>query len=71
MATSRRSCCAPAAPNSGSSTGFGSEAELRAFAARTVAVAGRRLDEANPADARLPDGSRLHAICPPLTPSPA
>jgi pilus assembly protein CpaF len=51
------------------STGFGSEAELRAFAARTVAVAGRRLDEANPkADARLPDGSRLHAICPPLTP---
>jgi pilus assembly protein CpaF len=51
------------------STGFGSEAELRAFAARTVAVAGRRLDEANPkADARLPDGSRLHVICPPLAP---
>jgi hypothetical protein len=44
-------------------TGFSSEAELRAFAARTVAVAGRRLDEANPkADARLPDGSRLHVI---------
>jgi pilus assembly protein CpaF len=50
-------------------TGFGSEAELRAFAARTVAVAGRRLDEAHPrADARLPDGSRLHVICPPLAP---
>jgi Flp pilus assembly CpaF family ATPase len=50
-------------------TGFGSEAELRAFAARTVAVAGRRLDEANPkANARLPDGSRLHVICPPLAP---
>jgi pilus assembly protein CpaF len=50
-------------------TGFSSEAELRAFAARTVAVAGRRLDEANPkADARLPDGSRLHVICPPLAP---
>jgi pilus assembly protein CpaF len=50
-------------------TGFGSEAELRAFAARTVAVAGRRLDEAHPrADARLPDGSRLHVICPPLVP---
>jgi pilus assembly protein CpaF len=50
-------------------TGFASEAELRAFAARTVAVAGRRLDEANPkADARLPDGSRLHVICPPLAP---
>jgi pilus assembly protein CpaF len=42
---------------------------LRAFAARTVAVAGRRLDEANPkADARLPDGSRLHVVCPPLAP---
>jgi pilus assembly protein CpaF len=51
------------------STGFTSEAELRAFAGRTVAAAGRRLDEANPAaDARLPDGSRLHAICPPLAP---
>jgi pilus assembly protein CpaF len=50
-------------------TGFTSEAELRAFAGRTVAAAGRRLDEANPAaDARLPDGSRLHAICPPLAP---
>src|SRR6266704_2845642 len=50
-------------------TGFQSEAELRAFAARTVAVAGRRLDEAHPrADARLPDGSRLHVICPPLAP---
>ena len=69
MATSRRSCCAAGGTKERVSTGFGSEAELRAFAARTVAVAGRRLDEANPkADARLPDGSRLHAICPPLTP---
>jgi pilus assembly protein CpaF len=50
-------------------TGFASEAELRAFASRTVAVAGRRLDEAHPrADAHLPDGSRLHVICPPLAP---
>ncbi len=50
-------------------TGFAGEAELRAFASRTMAAAGRRLDEANPAaDARLPDGSRLHAICPPLAP---
>src|SRR6266540_4349858 len=50
-------------------SGFSSEAELRAFASRTVAAAGRRLDEANPAaDARLPDGSRLHVICPPLAP---
>jgi pilus assembly protein CpaF len=50
-------------------SGFASEAELRAFASRTVAAAGRRLDEAQPlADARLGDGSRLHAICPPLAP---
>jgi pilus assembly protein CpaF len=50
-------------------TGFASEAELHAFAARTVAAGGRRLDEASPAvDMRLPGGSRLHAICPPLAP---
>ncbi|HZD01200.1 MAG TPA: ATPase, T2SS/T4P/T4SS family [Actinomycetes bacterium] len=49
--------------------GFSGEAELRAFASRSVAAAGRRLDEANPAaDARLPDGSRLHVIRPPLAP---
>src|SRR6266536_3518321 len=51
-------------------SGFASEQELRAFASRTVAAAGRRLDEATPAaDTRLPDGSRLHVICPPLAPS--
>ena len=50
-------------------TGFASEAELHAFVARTVAGTGRRLDQASPAvDARLPDGSRLHAIAPPLAP---
>jgi pilus assembly protein CpaF len=50
-------------------TGFTSEAELHAFVARTVAATGRRLDQASPAvDARLPDGSRLHAIVPPLAP---
>jgi pilus assembly protein CpaF len=50
-------------------TGFSSEAELNAFVARTVATTGRRLDQASPAvDARLPDGSRLHAIVPPLAP---
>ncbi|MGH2383380.1 MAG: CpaF family protein [Candidatus Limnocylindria bacterium] len=49
--------------------GFSSEAELHAFVARTVAATGRRLDQANPAvDVRLPDGSRLHAIAPPLAP---
>jgi pilus assembly protein CpaF len=50
-------------------TGFASEAELHAFVSRTVAAAGRRLDQASPAvDARLPDGSRLHDIAPPLAP---
>lgn len=50
-------------------TGFGTEAELQAFVSRTVAATGRRLDQASPAvDARLPDGSRLHAIVPPLAP---
>lgn len=50
-------------------TGFTSEVELLAFVARTVAATGRRLDQASPAvDARLPDGSRLHAIVPPLAP---
>jgi pilus assembly protein CpaF len=50
-------------------TGFSSEAELHAFVARTVAATGRRLDQSSPAvDARLPDGSRLHAIVPPLAP---
>jgi pilus assembly protein CpaF len=50
-------------------TGFSSEVELHAFVARTVAATGRRLDQASPAvDARLPDGSRLHAIVPPLAP---
>ena len=50
-------------------TGFTTEAELQAFVSRTVAATGRRLDQASPAvDARLPDGSRLHAIVPPLAP---
>jgi pilus assembly protein CpaF len=49
--------------------GFESEEELHAFVARTVAATGRRLDQSSPAvDARLPDGSRLHAIAPPLAP---
>jgi pilus assembly protein CpaF len=50
-------------------TGFSSEEELHSFVARIVAAAGRRLDQGSPAvDARLPDGSRLHAIAPPLAP---
>lgn len=45
------------------------EAEVRALAVRLAAGAGRRLDEASPfVDARLPDGTRLHALLPPLAP---
>ncbi len=50
-------------------SGFSSEAELFAFVAKTVVATGRRLDQSSPAvDARLPDGSRLHIIAPPLAP---
>ena len=43
------------------------EAELRTLLEKIVARAGRRLDEASPAcDCRLPDGSRVHALLPPL-----
>jgi pilus assembly protein CpaF len=50
-------------------TGFSSEEDLHSFVVRTVAAAGRRLDQGSPAvDVRLPDGSRLHAIAPPLAP---
>ncbi|NYD22224.1 TadA family conjugal transfer-associated ATPase [Kineococcus aurantiacus] len=45
------------------------EEEVRALAVRLAAGAGRRLDEASPfVDARLPDGTRLHAVLPPLAP---
>lgn len=45
------------------------EATLRRLAQRLVASCGRRLDDALPhADARLPDGTRLHAVLPPLAP---
>lgn len=44
----------------------GSDA-VRALAVRLASVAGRRLDDAAPSvDARLPDGSRLHAVLPPV-----
>lgn len=46
---------------------FGSEAEVRQLAARLAASAGRRLDDGVPyVDARLADGTRLHAILAPL-----
>ena len=46
---------------------FVDEADLRGFAQRLAAAAGRRLDDASPyVDVRLPDGSRMHAVLPPL-----
>ena len=48
---------------------LGGEAEVRALAVRLAGGAGRRLDEASPfVDARLADGTRLHAVLPPLAP---
>jgi pilus assembly protein CpaF len=47
--------------------GFASEGELRHAIERILAPLGRRVDEACPlVDARLPDGSRVNAIIPPL-----
>jgi pilus assembly protein CpaF len=41
--------------------------ELRRFAVRLAATCGRRLDDASPCvDVRLPDGTRLHAVLPPV-----
>ncbi|WP_433828070.1 TadA family conjugal transfer-associated ATPase [Actinoplanes sp. CA-015351] len=41
--------------------------EVRRLAQRLVAACGRRLDDGQPyADARLPDGTRLHAVLPPI-----
>ncbi|WP_043265420.1 TadA family conjugal transfer-associated ATPase [Streptomyces sp. CT34] len=46
---------------------FRDAAEVRRLAQRLAAVAGRRLDDARPwVDARLPDGTRLHAVLPPV-----
>lgn len=46
---------------------LGTSAAVRALAVRLAATGGRRLDDASPAvDARLPDGTRLHALLPPL-----
>ncbi|WP_405958682.1 TadA family conjugal transfer-associated ATPase [Streptomyces phaeochromogenes] len=46
---------------------FPDPAAVRRLAQRLAAVAGRRLDDAHPwVDARLPDGTRLHAVLPPV-----
>jgi pilus assembly protein CpaF len=53
-----------------SSVHFDDEPHLRRFVDRFVGGHGKHLDATNPAvDARLPDGSRLHAVIPPLSPS--
>ncbi|HYJ74530.1 MAG TPA: ATPase, T2SS/T4P/T4SS family [Kineosporiaceae bacterium] len=49
---------------------LGGEAAVRALAVRLAAAAGRRLDESLPwVDARLPDGVRMHAVVPPVSPA--
>jgi pilus assembly protein CpaF len=46
---------------------FADDAAVRRLAQRLAAEAGRRLDDAMPfVDAALPDGTRLHAVLPPL-----
>lgn len=46
----------------------GSESDARRLAMHMAAACGRRLDEASPiVDGTLPDGTRLHAVLPPLS----
>lgn len=47
---------------------FGTDDDVRALAQRLASRAGRRLDDASPwVDARLPDGTRLHAVLAPIS----
>jgi len=47
---------------------FVSDEKMRAIVDRIIAPLGRRIDESTPmVDARLPDGSRINAIIPPLS----
>ncbi len=46
---------------------FADEPAVRRYAQRLAVQAGRRFDDASPfVDARLPDGTRLHAVLPPI-----
>lgn len=48
---------------------FSGDSAVRRLAQRLAAAAGRRLDDACPwVDAALPDGTRLHAVLPPIAP---
>lgn len=48
---------------------FDDVVDLRAFIDRALARAGARADASHPiADARLPDGSRMHVVLPPIAP---
>lgn len=49
---------------------LGEEDDVRRLAVRLAAAVGRRLDDAAPfVDVRLADGSRLHAVLPPVSPA--
>lgn len=51
--------------------GFADDAAVRRLAQRLAAGSGRRLDDASPfVDSTLPDGTRLHAVLPPITARP-
>lgn len=46
---------------------LGTADDVRRLAQRLASACGRRLDDASPcADARLPDGTRVHAVLPPI-----
>lgn len=52
-----------------SSATFADEGEIIAVVERAITPLGLRIDRSSPiVDARLPDGSRLHAVIPPATP---
>ena len=47
---------------------LGTPARVRELAVRLAAAGGQRLDDSSPTvDARLPDGTRLHAVLPPVS----
>jgi pilus assembly protein CpaF len=51
-----------------SSVRFSDESQLRRIINKMVAQVGRRIDESQPmVDARMPDGSRVNAVIPPLS----